>query len=71
MAFVKLDKASPEWVNLDYVVQVEVSGVDVKVLYLKNGTPTSEKVATGADAAEAVTLARRVVQGLSGEIDLT
>lgn len=71
MAFIKLDKATPEWVNLDHVSQVEVSGSVVRVVYLKAGVATTETVATGADAAEAALLAQQVIHQVSGEVDLT
>ena len=76
MAFVKADKGSNEWINLDHVVLVDVSGgslTDVRVAYTEgDGTAlTYEKVATGADTAEAVELARRIIRDASEEIDLT
>lgn len=76
MSFIKADKGSNEWINLDHVVLVDVSGgslTDVRVAYTENdGTAlVYEKVAVGADTAEAIALARQVIQGASREIDLT
>lgn len=76
MSFIKTDKASNEWINLDHVVLVDVSGgslTDVRVAYTENdGTAlVYEKVAVGADTAEAIALARQVIQGASREVDLT
>ena len=76
MAFIKLDKASNEWINLAKVVSVDVSGNDpnrtVRIGYDKSGTFTVETVADGlANEAAAVAVARQVIAGLSQEIDLT
>lgn len=76
MTFIKLDKASNEWINLDKVVAVDVSGNDpsrtVRIWYDKSGTFTAETVASGlADEATAVAVARQVIAGTSKELDLT
>lgn len=75
MAFIKIDKASEEWVNLDEVVVVDVSGNDpnrtVRIWYHKNGTLTAETVATAANLTDAVAIARQVIAGTSKELDLT
>ena len=76
MSFIKIDKASEEWVSLDEVVVVDVSGSDpnrtVRIWYHKNGTLTAETVASGlANVTDAVAVARQVIAGTSKELDLT
>lgn len=55
MAFVKLDKPTPEWVNLDYVVKVDISGVgdDRSVRVWLEGELVPATVASGLSEREA------------------
>lgn len=62
MAFVKADKASSEWINLDYVVRVDVSGdgEDRSVRVYVEGEPVPVTVASGLSVQAAEAEARRL-----------
>lgn len=66
MAFVKLDKATDEWVNLDYVVKVDISGDGedrvVRVWLDHDGSLVPYVVARGVTAAKAAVEARKLVE---------
>jgi hypothetical protein len=64
MAFVKLDKPTPEWVNLAYAVKVDIAGDadDRSVRVWLEGEPVPAVVASGLSDKEAELEAGKLVE---------